>query len=169
MSKQQKLIDEGEIAADYLEQFLDIIDFDGDIDLDVEGDRASVSIDGGDSLDMLVGRDGQVLEAIQTLTRLAVQEVSGERSRLMLDIARWRANRRDTLRGLAQEGARRVEETGAPVELEPMSPFERKVVHDAIAEIDGVVTESTGEGKNRYVVLLPDDDYTDNDAEENDN
>lgn len=79
MSKQQKLIDEGEIAADYLEQFLDIIDFDGDIDLDVEGDRASVSIDGGENLDMLVGRDGQVLEAIQTLTRLAVQEVSGDR------------------------------------------------------------------------------------------
>ena len=162
MSKQQKLIDEGEIAADYLEQFLDIIDFDGDIDLDVEGDRASVSIDGGENLDMLVGRDGQVLEAIQTLTRLAVQEVSGDRSRLMLDIARWRADRRDTLRALAQEGARRAEETGTPVELEPMSPFERKVVHDAIAKIEGVVTESTGEGKNRHVVLLPEEEYEEN-------
>lgn len=161
MSKQQKLIDEGEIAADYLEQFLDILDFDGDIDLDVEGDRASVSIDGGDNLDMLVGRDGQVLEAMQTLTRLAVQEVSGERSRLMLDIARWRADRRNILGALAQEGARRVQETGTPVELEPMSPFERKVVHDTIAEIAGVITESTGEGKNRHVVLLPDDDYSD--------
>ena len=158
-SKQQKLIDEGEIAADYLEAFLDILDFDGDIDLDVEGDRASVGIDGGDQLYKLAGKDGSVLEAVQTLTRLAVQQATGERSRLMLDIDGWRSGRKDTLRGLAEEGARRVVDLGTPVELEPMTPFERKVVHDAIAEIEGVTTESSGEGKNRHVVIFPDDDF----------
>ena len=85
------LIEEGEIAGDYLEQLLDVLDFDGDIDLDVEGDRAVVSIDGGDDLTKLVGRKGEVLDALQELTRLAVQQATGERSRLMLDIAGWRA------------------------------------------------------------------------------
>ncbi|HHY07477.1 MAG TPA: single-stranded DNA-binding protein [Corynebacteriales bacterium] len=167
-SRQQKLIDEGEIAADYLEAFLDILDFDGDIDLDVEGDRASVAIDGGDQLYKLSGKDGNVLEAVQTLTRLAVQQNTGERSRLMLDIDGWRAGRKETLRGLAEEGARRVFDLGTPVELEPMTPFERKVVHDAIAEIEGVVTESSGEGKNRHVVIFPDDEYDDDDDYEDD-
>lgn len=159
MSKQQKLIDEGEIAADYLEAFLDILDFDGDIDLDVEGDRASVAISDGDQLFRLSGDDGSVLEALQTLTRLAVQQSTGERSRLMLDIDQWRADRKAVLRGLAEEGARRVVEYGSPVELEPMSPFERKVVHDVIADIDGITTESSGEGKNRHVIIFPDDEF----------
>ncbi|OPX08295.1 single-stranded DNA-binding protein, partial [Gordonia sp. i37] len=94
-----RLFEEGEIAGDYLEQLLDVLDFDGDIDLDVDGDRAVVSIDGGDDLAKLVGRKGEVLDALQELTRLAVQQVTGDRSRLMLDIARWRADRRDRLGG----------------------------------------------------------------------
>mgnify|MGYP000969804180 FL=1 len=85
------LVEEGEIAGDYLEQLLDVLDFDGDIDLDVEGDRAVVSIDGGKDLTKLVGRKGEVLDALQELTRLAVQQSTGERSKLMLDIAGWRA------------------------------------------------------------------------------
>lgn len=161
MSKKQKLIDEGEIAADYLEQFLDIIDYDGDIDIDVEVDRAVLAINNGDALDTLVGEDGVVVESLQTLTRLAVQQETGERSRLMLDVDGWRAERREFLCALAQEGARRVIESGAPVELEPMSPFERKVVHDAIVEFAGITTQSSGEGDNRHVVLLPDSDFDD--------
>ena len=123
---------ESEIAADYLEDLLDIADLDGDIDMDVERDRALVSVVGGD-LDDLVGRDGVVLEALQELTRLAVLTQTGQRSRLMLDIGGYRAGRRAVLTELGRTTAETVRATGEPVRLEPMSPFERKIVHDAVA------------------------------------
>lgn len=148
------LVEEGEIAGDYLEQLLDVLDFDGDIDLDVEGDRAIVSIDGGDDLAKLVGRKGEVLDALQELTRLAVQQSTGERSKLMLDVAGWRANRRTELGNLGAEAARRVLESGEREELTPMTPFERKIVHDAVAKIDGVASESTGVEPARRVVVV---------------
>ncbi|TSD50121.1 KH domain-containing protein [Rhodococcus sp. KBS0724] len=150
------LIEEGEIAGDYLEQLLDVLDFDGDIDLDVEGDRAIVSIDGGDDLTKLVGRKGEVLDALQELTRLAVQQSTGERSRLMLDIAGWRAGRREALSALGAEAAARVLETGEREELAPMTPFERKIVHDAVAKVKGVSSESEGAEPSRRVVVLKD-------------
>lgn len=149
----QQLEAEGDIAADYLEELLDIADLDGDLDMDVEGDRASVSIVGAD-LSQLVGRDGEVLEALQELTRLAVYRETGQRSRLMLDISGHRAQRRDALVGVAAEAVARVRETGEPVALEPMSPFERKVVHDAVAEA-GLTSESEGTEPRRHVVVLP--------------
>nr|WP_072805842.1 R3H domain-containing nucleic acid-binding protein [Rhodococcus yunnanensis] len=148
------LVEEGEIAGDYLEQLLDVLDFDGDIDLDVEGDRAIVSIDGGDDLTKLVGRKGEVLDALQELTRLAVQQSTGERSKLMLDVAGWRANRRSELGALGVDAARRVLESGEREELAPMTPFERKIVHDAVAKIDGVDSESTGVEPSRRVVVV---------------
>ncbi|OZD07083.1 single-stranded DNA-binding protein [Rhodococcus sp. 06-235-1A] len=148
------LVEEGEIAGDYLEQLLDVLDFDGDIDLDVEGDRAIVSIDGGDDLAKLVGRKGEVLDALQELTRLAVQQSTGERSKLMLDVAGWRAKRRSELGNLGTEAARRVLESGDREELTPMTPFERKIVHDAVAKIDGVASESTGVEPARRVVVV---------------
>ncbi|OZC54415.1 single-stranded DNA-binding protein [Rhodococcus sp. RS1C4] len=148
------LVEEGEIAGDYLEQLLDVLDFDGDIDLDVEGDRAVVSIDGGSDLSKLVGRKGEVLDALQELTRLAVQQSTGERSKLMLDVAGWRANRRSELSTLGVEAARRVLESGEREELTPMTPFERKIVHDAVAKIDGVDSESTGVEPSRRVVVV---------------
>lgn len=150
------LVEEGEIAGDYLEQLLDVLDFDGDIDLDVEGDRAVVSIDGGKDLAKLVGRRGEVLDALQELTRLAVQQSTGERSRLMLDIAGWRANRRADLTKLGQDAARRVLETGEREVLSPMTPFERKIVHDAVAGIAGVSSESEGIEPSRRVVVVKD-------------
>ncbi|MFJ9364297.1 protein jag [Nocardia sp. NPDC101769] len=152
---EEALIEEGEIAGDYLEQLLDVLDFDGDIDLDVEGDRAVVSIDGGKDLAKLVGRRGEVLDALQELTRLAVQQTTGVRSRLMLDVAGWRANRRSELSALGTEAAKRVLETGEREALAPMTPFERKIVHDAVAALDGVVSESEGVEPNRRVVVLP--------------
>ena len=148
------LVEEGEIAGDYLEQLLDVLDFDGDIDLDVEGDRAIVSIDGGDDLAKLVGRKGEVLDALQELTRLAVQQSTGERSKLMLDVAGWRAKRRSELGNLGAEAARRVLESGDREELTPMTPFERKIVHDAVAKIAGVASESTGVEPSRRVVVV---------------
>ena len=153
---EDRLVAEGEIAGDYLEELLDLLDFDGDIDLDVEGDRAIVSIDGGEDLAKLVGRKGEVLDALQELTRLAVHQKTGERSRLMLDIARWRRGRRDELAALGEKIARRVLESGEREELTPMTPFERKIVHDAVAAIDGVRSESEGAEPSRRVVVLTD-------------
>jgi spoIIIJ-associated protein len=144
---------EGEIAADYLEGLLDIADLDGDIDMDVEGDRAAVSIVGAD-LKQLVGRGGNVLDAVQELTRLAVLRATGERSRLILDIGGFRAARRVELTELGHKSAEEARTTGKPVKLAPMTPFERKVVHDAVAEA-GLRSESEGEEPNRRVVVHP--------------
>jgi spoIIIJ-associated protein len=153
---EERLVAEGEIAGDYLEELLDLLDFDGDIDLDVEGNRAVVSIDGSDDLNKLVGRGGEVLDALQELTRLAVHQKTGVRSRLMLDIASWRRRRRDELAALGDKVARRVLETGEREELSPMTPFERKIVHDAVAAVAGVRSESEGVEPSRRVVVLRD-------------
>jgi spoIIIJ-associated protein len=147
------LENQSEIAADYLEELLDIADLDGDLDMDVEGDRASVSIVGGD-LDQLVGRNGEVLEALQELTRLAVYRETGERSRLMLDIGGFRATKRSRLVRLAEQTVAEVRETGEPKALDPMTPFERKVVHDAVAAA-GLRSESDGVEPRRHVIVLP--------------
>jgi spoIIIJ-associated protein len=149
------LVREGDVAGDYLERLLDILDVDGDIDLDVEGDRASVAIVGG-NLTTLIGPDGATLEALQELTRLAVAQDTGVRSRLMLDVGGFRAKRRTDLTALAGEAARRVVQSRQPERLSPMNPFERKVVHDVIAGVTGVHSESEGEEPNRRVVVLPD-------------
>ncbi|MEU3395753.1 protein jag [Streptomyces filamentosus] len=152
-----RLEQEGEIAADYLEGLLDIADLDGDIDMDVEADRAAVSIISDSSsrdLQKLVGRDGEVLEALQELTRLAVHRETGDRSRLMLDIAGFRAQKRTELAQLGAKAADEVKATGQPVKLDPMTPFERKVVHDAVAAA-GLRSESEGEEPQRFVVVLP--------------
>ncbi|WP_369135463.1 protein jag [Modestobacter sp. I12A-02662] len=149
------LVREGDVAGDYLERLLDILDVDGDIDLDVEGDRASVAVVGG-QLKTLIGPDGATLEALQELTRLAVAQSTGVRSRLMLDIGGYRAKRRADLTALAAEAAERVATSGQPERLAPMNPFERKVVHDVVAAAAGVRSESEGEEPNRRVVVLPD-------------
>jgi spoIIIJ-associated protein len=148
---------EGDIAADYLEGLLDIADLDGDIDMDVEGDRALVSIVGEGSdrqLHRLVGQDGEVLEALQELTRLAVHRETGERSRLMLDVAGFRARKRAELAALGAKAVEQVKTSGEQVKLSPMTPFERKVVHDAVAAA-GLRSESEGEEPQRCVVVLP--------------
>ena len=152
---QEVLVREGDIAGDYLERLLDILDFDGDIDLDVEAGRAVVSIDGGKDLERLVGQRGDVLESLQELTRLAVQQSTGTRNRLMLDVAGWRSHRRSELSDLGRQAARDVASSGESQRLRPMTPFERKIVHDAVAEIDGVHSESEGEEPRRRVVVLP--------------
>lgn len=149
------LVREGDIAADYLEHLLDIVDYDGDIDLDVENDRAVVAVVGSD-LSPLVGPQGATLDALQELTRLAVQQQTGSRSRLMLDVSGHRSTRRKQLTELATATAQDVRDAGAPVRLAPMNPFERKVVHDAIAAADGVRSESEGDEPQRRVVVHPD-------------
>jgi len=147
------LEEEGEVAADYIEGLLDIADLDGDIDMDVEGDRAVVSVVGA-TLDELVGDDGEVLEALQELTRLAVHRKTGTRARLMLDVGGFRARRRTELAELGRSVAAEVSRTGEPKKLRAMSPFERKIIHDAVA-LAGLRSESEGEEPNRRVVVFP--------------
>jgi len=156
-SRVRQLEREGEVAADFLETLLDIADLDGDIDVDVDGDRAAIAIvdsDEGRVPRRLVGTDGKVLEALQELTRLAVQAETGERSRLMLDVAGHRAQRRSALVELAQAAITEVRESGTKQALEPMTAFERKVVHDEVAAA-GLVSESEGVDPHRHVVILP--------------
>lgn len=154
-SRTELLEEEGDIAADYLEELLDVTDLDGDIDIDVGDGRAQLAIlndDGGEGLDVLVGRDGQVLTALQELTRLTVQAQTGQRSWLMLDIDGYRDRRKDDLRQVAQDAVDSVQNEGGPVSLRPMNSFERKVVHDVVAKA-GLRSESEGEGDRRHVVV----------------
>jgi spoIIIJ-associated protein len=144
---------EGEIAADYVEGLLDIADLDGDIDMDVEGERAMVSVVGG-TLDELIGPKGEVLDALQELTRLAVQRQTGLRTRMMLDVGGYRARRREELTKVGQDVAEEVRATGEPKKLTAMTAFERKVVHDAVAAA-GLRSESEGEDPQRRVVVYP--------------
>ena len=150
--REAALENEGEIAADYLEELLDIADLDGDIDTYTEGGRAHVAV--VTDANLLVGKDGEVLEALQELARLAVMTETGHRSRLMLDIAGHRDKRRGVLQELAANAIAEVKESGEPVRLAPMNPFERKIVHDAVAAA-GLVSESEGEEPRRRVVVLP--------------
>ena len=156
--KRSLLDQEGEAAADYLEGLLDIADLDGDIDIDIEGSRAMISIVEAKSGDLshLVGENGEVLDAIQELTRLAAARETGERSRLMLDIAGFRAQRRADLVELAKTAIAEAQRTAAPVSMNPMTPFERKIVHDAVAAVPGVHSESEGVEPSRRVVVLHD-------------
>ncbi|MFA7323072.1 MAG: R3H domain-containing nucleic acid-binding protein [Candidatus Nanopelagicales bacterium] len=152
--KRSHLDQEGEAAADYLEALLDIADLDGDIDIDVEGNRAMVSIvevKSGD-LSHLVGDKGEILDALQELTRLAAARETGERSRLMLDVAGYRAQRRADLVEQAKTAIAEAQRTSAPVSMPAMTPFERKIVHDAVADA-GLVSGSEGEEPNRRVVI----------------
>jgi spoIIIJ-associated protein len=144
---------EGEIAADYIEGLLDVADLDGDIDMDVEGERAIVSVVGA-TLDELVGRRGEVLEALQELTRLAVHQQTGNRTRMMLDVGGYRQRRRVELAEAGQDAAEEVRRTGEAKKMWPMNPFERKIVHDAVAAA-GLRSESEGEEPQRRVVVLP--------------
>ena len=148
-----KLEEEGDIAADYLEGLLDIADLDGDIDIDVENDRAAVAIVGG-KLNHLVGSGGEVLDALQELTRLAVQTSTGDRSRLMLDIEGFRSGRKSELKALAEKMAEKAKSSGEEIRLEPMNAFERKVIHDTIQDL-GLSSESEGEDPDRFVVIFP--------------
>src|SRR6266566_741999 len=144
---------ESEIAADYIEGLLDVADLDGDIDMDVEGDRPVVSVVGA-TLTELVGPRGEVLEALQELTRLAVHRQTGSRTRIMLDVGGYRQRRRAELTEAGRAAADEVRRTGVAKKLAAMNPFERKVVHDAVAAA-GLRSESEGEEPDRRVVVLP--------------
>ncbi|MDQ0636077.1 spoIIIJ-associated protein [Arthrobacter pascens] len=157
-SAASRLEEEGDVAADYLEELLDIADIDGDIDIEVRNGRTYISIvaeEGSEGLDSLVGEDGEVLEALQELTRLSVLSATENRSRLVLDINGYRHQRAGHLHKIAEDAAASVKATGKAVALEPMSAYERKIVHDAVADL-GLVSESEGEGAGRHIVVSAD-------------
>jgi spoIIIJ-associated protein len=158
VSAASRLEEEGDVAADYLEELLDIADIDGDIDIEVRNGRTYISIvaeEEAEGLEGLVGEDGEVLEALQELTRLAVLSATENRSRLVLDINGYRQERTGHLQKIAEDAATSVKETGKSVALEPMSAYERKIVHDAVADL-GLVSESEGEGAGRHIVVSAD-------------
>lgn len=161
-TRAELLEEEGEIAADYLEELMDIADIDGDIDIDVADGRAQLSIvcedDEDSNLRTLVGgNEGKTLAALQELSRLAVQTSTGQRSWLMLDIDGFRSNRREELIKKAQKAIAEVKDSGDDYEFKPMNSFERKIIHDQAAKA-GLVSESEGEGDGRHVVVRPADD-----------
>lgn len=159
--KASRLDEEGDVAADYLEELLDIADIDGDIDIEVRSGRTYISIVSEDrsesGLNSLVGRDGEVLEALQELTRLSVLTATDTRSRLVLDVDGYRHQRGRELTKIAQDAVAKVEESGDDVALAPMSAYERKIVHDVVADL-GFTSESEGEGQGRHIVVSPGDD-----------
>jgi spoIIIJ-associated protein len=154
-----RLEEEGDVAADYLEELLDIADIDGDIDIEVRNGRTYISIvseeDDNDALEGLIGRDGEVLEALQELARLAVLTATDNRSRLVLDVSDYRKERSVELHRIAEEAVAKAKESGEDVALEPMSAYERKIVHDAVADL-GLISESEGEGDSRHIVVSVD-------------
>ena len=150
-----RLEEEGDIAADYLEELLDIADIDGDIDIEVRNGRTYISIvtdEEVDSLKALIGEDGEVLDALQELTRLSVLSATENRSRLVLDISGYRDRRNVELAQIAKDAADAIKAGSASVALEPMGAYERKIVHDAIADL-GLESESEGEGASRHIVV----------------
>ncbi|MEC5180356.1 Jag family protein [Arthrobacter sp. CG_A4] len=153
-----RLEEEGDVAADYLEELLDIADIDGDIDIEVRNGRTYISIvaeEKSDGLDHLVGKDGEVIEALQELTRLAVLSATESRSRLVLDINGYRSERAGELQKIAEDAVASVKDAGDAVALAPMSAYERKIVHDAVADL-GLISESQGEGADRHIVVSAD-------------
>lgn len=149
-----QLNEEADIAADYLEELLDIIDYDGDIELAVRNNRPTVQIVADDDEDIknLIGRHGEVVNALQQLSRLAVQQKTGDRSHLILDVDGYLTRRRKHVENIALDAVDEVRETGEPVSLRSMNSFERKIVHDIVRE-EGLKSRSHGVEPDRYVTV----------------
>ena len=162
-----QLNEEADIAADYLEGLLDIADYDGDIEMGVRNNRATVQIVADDDTDIkhLIGKNGEVVDALQQLTRLAVQQKTGERSHLIVDVDGFLKRKRQYLRDIALDAIDDVKETGEPVDLKPMNSFERKIVHDVVRE-EGLKSRSHGEEPRRYVTIYLKANNEDEDSEQ---
>lgn len=147
-------LDEGELGADYLEALLDIADLDGDIEIEEKNGRAYLSVISEEPSDLQRLSKPDVVQALQELTRLAVQQKTGEFSRLILDVAGSRDKRAQELKGLVDAAVGTIEDGAASAALPPMSSYERKLVHDLASEL-GYSSESHGEGVDRHTVITP--------------
>lgn len=150
----KQLEEEGEIAADYLEELLDIYDLDGDIEIDVRQGRAYLEITANDDSNLKLISNPETVEALQELTRLAVQVKTNSFSRLILDVGGSRQTRVDDLTRIVNKLVAKVKDNGEAIPMKPMSSYERKIVHDLVSEA-GLVSESEGEGKERHIVIKP--------------
>ena len=148
------LEEEGDIAADYLEEFLDIYDLDGDIDIDVRQGRAYLEVTSSEDSNLRLISDPETVEALQELTRLAVQVKTTSFSRLILDVGGSRQARVAELTRMVNKVIDKVKDSGVAAPMKPMSSYERKIVHDIISEA-GLVSESEGEGRDRHIVIKP--------------
>ena len=152
MTTEQELEQEGEIAADFIEEFLDTADLDGDLEIEFRQDRVYISVTSEEGSNLGKISDPNTVEAIQELTRLAVQAKTGNMSRLILDIAGSREAKTKQLKSLVEKMTAKVEETGNDQHLKPMSSYDRKQVHDMVSEA-GFISESEGQGKERHIVI----------------
>jgi spoIIIJ-associated protein len=148
------LDEEGEVAADYIEEFLDICDLDGDIDIDVRNGRVYIAVRAAEDSNLRALSSPETVTALQELTRLAAQNATGEFSRLILDVGGSRAAREAELGELVDAAVARIEAGARNAALPSMSSYERKLVHDLVAE-RGYVSESEGEGRERHTVVRP--------------
>jgi spoIIIJ-associated protein len=148
-------IQHAELGGDFVEELLELLDLEADITTWGDPVGGHVDVEGPD-LDVLVGKDGEVLTALEELTRLAVVRQTGDRARVSLDIDGYKRRRREIVAAAAREAAARVQRQGIPEELTPMPPYERKIVHDVIAETPGLHTESVGEEPRRRVIITHD-------------
>jgi spoIIIJ-associated protein len=152
MSDEKMLEQEAEIAADFIEEFLDAADLDGDLEIELKSDRVYISVTSEGESNLERVSDPEAVAALQELTRLAVQAKTGEMSRLILDIAGSREIRAQQLRDIATKAMQRADEREVEQHLDPMSSYERKLVHDFVAE-SGYVSESEGQGRDRHIVI----------------
>ncbi len=148
------LEEEGDIAADYLEELLDIYDLDGDIEIDVRQGRAYLEVSASGDSNLKLISDPETVEALQELTRLAVQVKTNSFSRLILDVGGSRQARVNDLTRIVNKLVAKVKDTGEAIPMKPMSSYERKIVHDLVSEA-GLTSESEGEGKERHIVIKP--------------
>jgi len=149
------LDDQADAAEDFINGLLDVLDMDGEAEADITDETIEVRVTGPE-MGLLIGRHGSTLEALQELTRAAVQHQTAARARLVLDIEGYRDRQRDMIERRARSAAARVRKTRESIALDSMTSFERKVVHSALSEFDGVRTASEGEEPERRVVIYPD-------------
>jgi spoIIIJ-associated protein len=152
MTTENELEKEGEIAADFIEEFLDLADLDGDLEIEFKQERVYLTVDSEGESNLGKVSDPETVNAIQEITRLAVQSKTGEMSRLILDIAGSRDAKASQLKDLVEKTLAKLEETDKEQHLKPMSSYDRKLVHDMVAEA-GMVSESEGQGRDRHIVI----------------
>lgn len=152
MTTENELEKEGEIAADFIEEFLDLADLDGDLEIEFKQERVYLTVDSEGESNLSKVSDPETVNAIQEITRLAVQSKTGEMSRLILDIAGSRDAKAQQLKDLVEKTLAKLEETDKEQHLKPMSSYDRKLVHDMVAEA-GMVSESEGQGRDRHIVI----------------
>ncbi|MBL6593376.1 MAG: DNA-binding protein [Actinobacteria bacterium] len=152
MTTENELEKEGEIAADFIEEFLDLADLDGDLEIEFKQERVYLTVDSEGESNLGKVSDPETVNAIQEITRLAVQSKTGEMSRLILDIAGSRDAKAKQLKDLVEKTLAKLEETDKEQHLKPMSSYDRKLVHDMVAEA-GMVSESEGQGRDRHIVI----------------